>query len=71
MRQIVYASKRTSSILVDCQPQAIAAAPRAEIDSLAGAGAGGIGIGASDGARGHFAAAGPANAAGHSELDLA
>ena len=51
--------------------KALQAAGRAAADRVAAAGAGGMGHGAADGAHGDHAAAGPADAAGPSELELA
>src|SRR5262249_40279988 len=65
------ASERTPRLFADRRPQAAAAPGPPAAHRLAGAVAGRVGHGAADGAHGDLAAAGPADAARSSELDLA
>src|SRR5262249_59870996 len=66
-----HAPARASRLFADRRPQATAAAGRLASDRVASAVAGRMGHGAADGAHGDLAAAGPADAARPSELDLA
>src|SRR5689334_15275991 len=66
-----HASARTPRLFADRVAAGAEAAGRAAHDRVAPARAGGVGHGASDGAHGDLAAAGPADAARPSELELA
>ena len=69
--ETAHASARTSRLFADRVAAAAAAARRAAADRVAAARAGGVGHGAADGAHGDLAAAGPADAARPSQLELA